>query len=321
VPVALGPITSFAQQVDLGADGTVATRPASPPAAPADTTVAVFAQRLRSESARQVEARRTPLAAETAMQAIADAYTALTGATLSDSAKAILTAQWAHETGHGSAMYNFNFGGIKGVGPSGLTVAQRTREGYAQNERKIVDNFRAYANVEEGAQDYVRLLLSRYRSAVAAAQRGDSSGFVRGLKDKGYFTGDPVAYERSIVSIAKRAIGSSVELQSTAAKADLETWAQQSPNPVSGGPASSLPGARHRIGDPLAAWRLAPTPTALLDLSSDMRESRSLIDGLDQLTSVRALEMSDEVTRAALRIAMDDNTNRRSEDERGSYKR
>jgi hypothetical protein len=255
------------------------------------------------------------------MQAIAGAYTALTGETLSNSGKAILTAQWAHETGHGSAMYNFNFGGIKGVGPSGLTVAQRTREGYAQNERKIIDNFRAYTSVEEGAKDYVQLLLSRYRSAVQAAERGDSSGFVRDLKDKGYFTGDPVAYERSIVSIANRAIGSSGTLQSSPLKADPAAWTQQSSNPLADGSTANPRGASHRVSDPLAAWRLAPTPTALFDVASKSGDSHLPFDGVAQLTSVRALEMSDEVTRAALRIAMNADVSERRDEDRGRIDR
>jgi hypothetical protein len=99
-------------------------------------------------------------------------------------------------------MYNYNFGGIKGTGPTGLTVAQRTKEGWGKTERSITDHFRAYESAQDGASDYVKLLMAHYPEAVTAANRGDASGFVRGLKQRGYFTGDEQAYERSVKSIS-----------------------------------------------------------------------------------------------------------------------
>jgi hypothetical protein len=147
---------------------------------------------------------RTPLTAEQASSLIGDALEHVTGEKPKPETVAILTAQWAHETGHGASMFNYNFAGIKGSGPSGLSVAQRTREGSGANERTITDNFRAYRTAEEGARDYVSLLKSRFPGALAAAQTGDPAATVHALKQAGYFTGDEGAYTRSVTQIARQ---------------------------------------------------------------------------------------------------------------------
>jgi len=147
---------------------------------------------------------KTPVTAEQASSLIADALEHVTGEKPKPETVAILTAQWAHETGHGASMYNYNFAGIKGSGPSGLSVMQRTREGYGSTERTITDSFRAYQTAEEGARDYVSLLKARFPGALAAAQEGDPAATVHALKQSGYFTGDEVAYTRSVSKIARQ---------------------------------------------------------------------------------------------------------------------
>lgn len=153
-----------------------------------------------------VAATRTELAGDEAARALAHAWKAVTGKAPTRDTVAVLAAQWAHETGRGRHMYNYNFGGIKGVGPSGLSVVQRTREGWGCSERSIVDRFRAYRSAEEGAVDYVRLLLTRFKEAGEAAERGDAVGFVHGLKARSYFTGNPDAYARSVASLSRLAL-------------------------------------------------------------------------------------------------------------------
>jgi hypothetical protein len=114
----------------------------------------------------------------------------------------ILVGQWAHETGRGASMLNYNFGGLKGAGPSGQSAAYVTREGSGDNATHGVARFRAYGSAEEGARDYVSLLARRYPDAVRAAEQGDAAGFVRGLKARGYFTDDEAAYSKSVQSLA-----------------------------------------------------------------------------------------------------------------------
>ncbi len=150
-----------------------------------------------------VEVRRTALSGDEARAAIERAWTARFGAPPSRETLGVLVAQWAHETGRGASMYNFNFGGIKGVGPSGLSVVQRTREGSGATERVIHDRFRAYQTAEEGAADYLALLEKRYGAALEGAKSGDPEAFVRGLRARGYFTGDAGAYARSVSKLSE----------------------------------------------------------------------------------------------------------------------
>lgn len=146
---------------------------------------------------------RTPITTEQASSLIAGALEQVTGEKPSAECVAVLTAQWAHETGRGASMFNYNFAGIKGTGPSGLTVAQRTREGWGASERTITDNFRAYRTAEEGALDYVSLLSRRFPASFEAARQGDAAGCVSALKRERYFTGDEAAYTRSVTRIAR----------------------------------------------------------------------------------------------------------------------
>lgn len=160
----------------------------------------------RAASASFVQPVKTRLSGEQAAQAIENAWTTVKGTPPKPETLAIITAQWAHETGSGASMYNYNFGGIKGSGPSGLSVRLKTSEGWGASERRITDGFRAYETATEGAIDYVKLLTRRYGSAIDAAERGDASGFVRGLKERGYFTGNEQAYARSVTRLAGGAL-------------------------------------------------------------------------------------------------------------------
>lgn len=154
-----------------------------------------------------VNAVRTQLSPGEAKNALEGAWKRVFGEAPKPETSAILTAQWAHETGRGHSMYNYNFGGIKGTGPSGFSVVQRTREGYGDSERTIRDRFRAYGSAEEGATDYVQLLNARYPRALDAARQGDPEGFVRALKSRGYFTGEEQSYVRSVTTLANEMLG------------------------------------------------------------------------------------------------------------------
>jgi hypothetical protein len=153
-----------------------------------------------------VRATRTPLRGDEAAGALRDAWTTVRGESPSAETLAILVGQWAHETGRGASMLNFNFGGLKGTGPSGLSTACSTREGWGDSQVRVVDRFRAYGSAEEGAQDYVSLLARRYPDAVRAAENGDAKGFVQALKARGYFTDNEAAYTKSVQSLANLAL-------------------------------------------------------------------------------------------------------------------
>jgi hypothetical protein len=215
---------------------------------------------------------RTRMTTAQAANQIERAWERVFGEPAPERAVALLTAQWAHETGGGASMYNYNFGGIKGAGPTGLAVSQRTREGWGDTERQIVDRFRAYQTPEEGAEDYVRLLAQRYAGAVDAARSGDASGFVHALKSRGYFTGDESAYLSSVTQIAN------------------ETLAVRSNEPAAFEPFPTLP--REPAG-------------AASDAIPHVWKRQGALDSGSEMTLARLLRVTDELSRAALRISVD----------------
>ncbi len=135
--------------------------------------------------------------------ALSHAFEAEMGRAPTEKTTKILAAQVALETGRTQAMINYNFGGIKGTGPSGLTTAYKTKEGDGPTEVTIRDNFRAYQSKEEGAKDYLHLLHTRFGDALSAADRGDSHAFVHALKTHGYFTGNEATYTRLVDSLSE----------------------------------------------------------------------------------------------------------------------
>lgn len=226
-------------------------------------------------------AEHTPLSGEQAAAALGQAYTALTGERPSGKTVAILTAQWAHETGRGASMYNYNFGGIKGTGPSGLGVSQRTTEGFGETEQHITDRFRAYRSAGEGALDYVRLLKSNYPKALEAARRGDARGFVHALKARGYFTGNEDAYVHSVGSLVERALAQGAGALGNGSPG-VSSDAELVPRAISGA-----------------------TDDALLAMGISADSAQNPTPFVD------ALRIADEVSRAALRIASSDNPKHR----------
>jgi hypothetical protein len=171
--------------------------------APANDAVA---SALPAAAARHVAATRTPLSGSQAAGALEAAWQGAVGSPPSQETLSILVGQWAHETGRGSAMLNYNFGGLKGTSPSGASTVYATHEGFGTSEIQTRERFRAYDSAQQGASDYLSLLQRRYPDAVQAAERGDAGGFVQALKSGGYFTGDPAAYAKSVASLAQRAL-------------------------------------------------------------------------------------------------------------------
>lgn len=152
-----------------------------------------------------VEAQRTPLLGSEAAKRLERAFRREMGYLPDPETLMLLTAHWAHETNHGTAMYNYNFGGIKGVGPSGAYAIHRTREGAGLQERPRTLRFRAYTSATQGAVDYLSLLNRLYGTALEAAARGDATGFVQGLKQGGYFSGDERIYLQKVTAFVELA--------------------------------------------------------------------------------------------------------------------
>ncbi len=150
-----------------------------------------------------VRAQQTAVSPADIRAALARAHQAQLGKPASPALLDVLTAHVSLETGRGSRMFNFNFGGIKGAGPSGSSAHYLTREvGPDHQDRHLVDGFRAYGSLAEGAGDYLRFVRTRYSAAFDAAGRGDVDGFAGGLKSRGYFTESVEPYAAALRSLA-----------------------------------------------------------------------------------------------------------------------
>lgn len=155
--------------------------------------------------AKAVPPQRTALAPSEIRAALARAHQQLHGKAIDPERLGVLTAQVCHETGFGASMYNFNFGGIKGTSPEGLTARCRTKEVLGGEVKSIVDGFRAYSSADRGAADYLSFVERRYDRAWQAAGDGDVNGFVHALKAKGYFTADESGYAAAVRNVLARA--------------------------------------------------------------------------------------------------------------------
>jgi hypothetical protein len=114
----------------------------------------------------------------------------------------VLAAQVSLETAHGSAMFNYNFGGIKGASPSGETAHYLTHEVENGHELTVDQGFRAYGSLDEGARDYVNVLAARFPGAFSKAASGDVDGFAHALKQAHYYTASEQDYDAGLRAAA-----------------------------------------------------------------------------------------------------------------------
>jgi hypothetical protein len=153
-------------------------------------------------ASRQVDSRRTPASMSDIRAALARAIESNTGRPARQSTVDVLAAQVSLETAHGSAMYNYNFGGIKGASPSGTTAQYLTHEVENGKQVTVDQGFRAYGSIDEGARDYVGVLQTRFPGAFARAASGDVDGFAHALKQSHYYTASEVDYSAGLRAAA-----------------------------------------------------------------------------------------------------------------------
>jgi flagellar protein FlgJ len=103
---------------------------------------------------------------------------------------AALIAQSAQETGWGSRVVANAYFGIKGRAPDGAAAKIATHEVVAGAKVAEVDEFRAYKDFAEAADDYGRFLNENRRYAGALAVADDPLKFVAEIAAAGYAT-DP----------------------------------------------------------------------------------------------------------------------------------
>lgn len=146
---------------------------------------------------------------------------------LSEPALAVLFAQWALETGHGHACWNWNLGNVRAragqpytllggawecgrVVPVGATLidppagAQCPAGQVAYLLPNATQKFAAFDSLDEGASTYLGFLLRPvYARAWEQVMRGDAVGFAHVLKQFGYYTADEGAYAHGLASISR----------------------------------------------------------------------------------------------------------------------
>lgn len=145
-----------------------------------------------------VAPQRTPVPVSDLRAAISRAYTRVTGQAPPANVLQSLSAQATLETGGGSAMYNFNFGGVKGASPHGQSASCLTHEVVNGKDTTVRQNFRAYASLDEGAEDYVRVMVQKFGGALACAAAGNLDGFAHALKAAGYYTASETDYASAL---------------------------------------------------------------------------------------------------------------------------
>jgi peptidoglycan hydrolase FlgJ len=153
---------------------------------------------LGAASPGTVDPTRTPASQSQLRAAIDRAYKRVTGQAASAPLLDTLTAQASLETGQGAQMYNWNFGGIKGSSPSGQTTQCLTHEVVLGSTQTVKQGFRAYGSIDEGAEDYVRVLRKNFGAALGKAELADIGGFAHALKQAGYYTASESDYANAL---------------------------------------------------------------------------------------------------------------------------
>ena len=207
------------QAAELGAPP--ALEPEPPPAPPAG---------------ERLEARKTPVSMTELCTALAAVWAVVTGQPPTRAAVDLAAAHIGLETGNGKSCWNYNLGNVKAT-PSwkgdycyfacneilkdaqaaGYVARARPRtDGKPGPDAAITKNrgdgtsivwfypdnagckFRAFKSLNEGVADHLGLLQRRFKGAWPALLAGDVAGFVRALRQAGYFTADEAPYLKGV---------------------------------------------------------------------------------------------------------------------------
>ena len=142
---------------------------------------------------REVPKTNTPVSDAQMSQAIINVWQRLFGTAPSKEQVYMIMAQNSLETGpNRSSMHNYNVGNII-AGNSGHDYFLGGDWMYADKaetqKKKIVQHFRAYGSLEEGVEDYLKLLSQskRYASAWQHIIHPDIKAYSEALHDAGYY--------------------------------------------------------------------------------------------------------------------------------------
>jgi hypothetical protein len=101
-----------------------------------------------------------------------------------------LETHWSDNFPQPSGAPSFNWGAVTaGANWSGPTFEHADSKYTPTGNVRYITEFRVYPTTEAGALDLANLLRYQYRSAIAAADRGDWFGASTALYDGGYYSG------------------------------------------------------------------------------------------------------------------------------------
>lgn len=151
-----------------------------------------------------VPPKRFALANPAIVSVVADRYEGVVGGEIPSGVLAGLSAQIRLETG--GEPWNWNLGNIRGHAPDGSWTSFSAGEIIDGIEVVLppgsANKFRAYATLDLGADDFLRLLcLGKFAPATARLEAHDVAGFVHTLRQLGYFTASERAYGHGVVSV------------------------------------------------------------------------------------------------------------------------
>lgn len=147
----------------------------------------------------KLPATRTPISVPELAEALRVAAGAELGAQLTRDAVLVLLAHWHLETGGGVFCIAWNLGNAKSVAGDGYDWTEFATTEVVHGETiHVMGRFRAFATLDAGAADYVRLLAHRFARAWPAVLAGDVEAFARTLHELGYYTASVDSYVRGM---------------------------------------------------------------------------------------------------------------------------
>jgi hypothetical protein len=154
---------------------------------------------------QQVEATKTPATAQQVADALWSVWPSELGGRPSLPEICVLLAQWDLETAAGQSMICWNVGNVKQPTDDNDWCMFSTVE-YVNGKPVTIHppdpgcRFRAFASLDDGVQQYLHSMWSRWTDAWPSVVEGDPEGFAYGLKQQGYYTAPVAAYAAGVKS-------------------------------------------------------------------------------------------------------------------------
>ncbi len=143
---------------------------------------------------------RTPLDARETYNALRERWRSVVQSEPTRARVLVLLAHVWHETGGGTASFNYMLAGIKwtrGCGRDFFVV--QTTEVINGQSTAVSAPFRAYPDLDDAASDYIALLRGQFGFAWPAVEAANPQDFAHRLRVRGYYTAPEEQYAEALV--------------------------------------------------------------------------------------------------------------------------